>query len=67
MPWYTDDPLLDYERYEAEQYRKLKHHPRCSHCDEYIQSHYYHVNDGIICPDCLECDYRVDADEYLDF
>lgn len=64
--WFTDDPAADYDRWDAEQHRKLKRRPRCSHCDEYIQSHCYRIDGDYICPDCLESDYRVDADEYLD-
>lgn len=36
MPW-TDDPVADYDRYDAEQTRELEKLPRCSECDHPIQ------------------------------
>ena len=33
----TDDPVADYERYSAEQDRRLSKLPRCSCCKEPIQ------------------------------
>ena len=66
MFFYTDDPVADFDRWDAEQHRRLKRRPRCAHCDEYIQSHYDRIDADTLCPDCLESDYRVDADDYLD-
>lgn len=67
MYWYTDDPVADFDRWDADQYRRQKRHPRCAHCDEYVQNtRYYLINDSVICPDCLEIDFGHDVDEYID-
>ena len=53
--FYTDDPLDDYYRYEAEQERKLKMLPKCCECDERIQEEYLFDIDGdLVCEDCLQ-------------
>ena len=64
MPYRTDDPLADFDRYDEEQARKLKRLPRCSQCDQHIQNDYaYYINGEWICDDCIN-EYRreVDAD-----
>lgn len=62
MSW-TDDPVADAERYYADQERRLAMGPRCSECDECIQSDYcYRINDVLICEDCIE-NYRVNVED----
>lgn len=63
MP-YTDDPVKDYEQYDKEQAKRLKKRPVCCCCDEPIQDdHYYLLERGKICPDCLEAFYREEIDD----
>jgi formylmethanofuran dehydrogenase subunit E len=58
MAW-TDDPVSDYDRYSAEQERKLEQLPRCSECDEPIQDDFcYEINDEYICEKCLKDNHR---------
>ena len=59
MSFYTDDPIRDAEMHEAEQERQLSELPVCDHCEQPIQDeHYYEVNGGNICPECLETYFR---------
>lgn len=52
---WTDDPIADFERYDAEQQSKMDKLPRCSECDECIQSEVcYRINDELICEECIE-------------
>ena len=52
---YSDDPLMDFERWDAEQYDELKERPRCSQCDEPIQEDSaFRINDELICEECME-------------
>ena len=65
MAW-TDDPVADFERYDAEQERKLERLPTCSCCDEPIQDDYfYQINDENICVHCLNEYFRKDVDDYV--
>lgn len=56
---YSDDPVADFDRYDAEQEAWLKELPKCECCDQHIQdSHYYDIEGEYICPDCISeyCD-----------
>lgn len=56
-----------YERYQAEQYRELRKLPKCAACDEHVtDDHFYLINDEVICPYCLEADYRKNTDDYVE-
>ena len=51
----TDDPLSDYDRYEAECEAWLKSRPVCVKCREHIQDQYaYLTENGWICDDCAD-------------
>lgn len=65
MMW-TDDPELDFERYEAEQIERIERLPVCC-CNEHIQQEtalYY--NDQWVCEYCEDGFFRdVIKDDYL--
>lgn len=54
---FSNDPLRDYYRYEAEQEDALKDLPHCADCGEPIQEYGYDFSDYWICDDCIEA-YR---------
>lgn len=65
MAW-TDDPIADFERHDAEQERKLEQLPRCSECDEPIQDDFcYEINDEYICEKCLKDNHRKAVDDIV--
>lgn len=35
--FYSDDPVRDFERWDAEQNAWLESRPKCAHCHEHIQ------------------------------
>lgn len=40
--------------------------PKCSDCDEFVKGkHFYLINDEVICPDCLETNYKKDIEDYV--
>ena len=52
---YSDDPLMDFEKWDAEQYKQTSERPRCSQCDEPIQEDSaFRINDELICEECME-------------
>ena len=60
MP-YSDDPLLDFERWDREQTKLLDELPVCADCEEPIQDETaYYINGDWICDDCMES-YRRDV------
>lgn len=64
--FYTDDPVKDFDRYDAEQTTKFKQYPLCSYCcapifDDYL----YEFNDELICEDCLNEHFRKNVEDYM--
>lgn len=63
MP-YSDDPLRDFDAWDAEQSAKLRKLPVCDVCDNSIQhKYYYEIYGEIICPTCLEFYFRKENDQ----
>jgi len=61
------DPVADYAAYSAHQQAELNKLPRCSHCDEPIQDDFcFEINDELICESCLNDNYRVDVERYIE-
>lgn len=57
--YYTDNPLSDFARHDAEQQARLDKLPECSECGEKIQDAYcFEVNDELICPKCMNNNHR---------
>lgn len=66
MCW-TDDPVADFNRYDAEQTRMLARLPKCSECDEPIQDEdCYEFNDELICEQCLKDNHRKLVEYYVE-
>lgn len=63
MMFCTNDPIADFERYDAEQERRLSKLPKCSECGEHIQDECCYVIDGVyICERCME-DHRKNVED----
>lgn len=57
--YYTDDPVADFARHDAEREAALECLPVCSECGEHIQDEYcFEINDEIICETCMVEHYR---------
>lgn len=55
----TDDPIADFNRYDAELESVRMLLPVCSECDEHIMDDFcYEINDMIICEECMNSNYR---------
>lgn len=53
-------------QHDAEQQRKLERLPICADCGEHVQDdHFYLINDEVICPDCLDSNYRKAVEDYV--
>ena len=62
----SDDPLLDFARYDREQTRLLKQLPECDYCGKPIQDeHYFDINGDVMCEKCLIRSFRKDTDDYV--
>ena len=66
MFYRTDDPLADFNRWDAEQQAALNKLPKCAECGEVIQSEIcYEINDCYICEECLEENHRKWVDDLI--
>ena len=62
---FTDDPIADFGRYDAEQQEKLDRLPVCDYCEEPIQDdYYYEIDNECICEECLNDNFRKSNDDY---
>ena len=52
--YYTDDPLRDFSRHDAERAKAEERLPHCDYCGEVIYEKYYEIGGKIVCEDCLE-------------
>lgn len=58
--FYSDNPIADFDRWDAEQNKKLKNLPVCVDCYNPIQDETaYYINGEWICEDCMDSYKRV--------
>lgn len=56
---FTDNPILDFANYDAEQQEQLEKLPVCIECGEPIQDEYcFEINGEYICKECLERNHK---------
>ena len=55
-----------WEQHEAEQHAQLEKCPKCTHCGKKIQDEYMYDIDGGICEECLEEDFKVSTDKFME-
>ena len=66
MSW-TDDPIADFNRHEAEQQKLIEKLPICYECGEPIQDdECFEINDELICPECLKDNHRKKVEDYIE-
>ena len=52
---YSDNPLADFDAWDAEQNKRLEQLPVCADCDEHIQDvEAYYIHGEWICEQCME-------------
>lgn len=66
----TDDPIADFNRWDAEQQAALNRLPRCARCKNPIQDDTLYDFDGeLVCHECimeyLSDKYEQQTDEYI--
>lgn len=63
----TDDPIADFNRYDAEQEEAMKKYPECAECGLRITDDYYYEVEGeILCEEHMNERYRKSVDNYVD-
>ena len=63
---FSDDPLLDFDRYDRQQTEDLKKRPVCCYCGEQIQDDFcYEINGEYYCEYCLDMHFRKAVDDII--
>lgn len=67
MPFRTNDPAADFDRWDAEQERRLARLPICERCGERIQSeNLWDIDGTLYCPECAKIEFERDTDNYTE-
>ena len=53
----TDDPIHDFEVWDAEQSEYERNLPHCDYCGEPIHEKYYEIDGDTVCEECLEAHF----------
>ena len=64
--YYSDNPAVDFIRYDAEMARREAMLPHCEKCGEPInEDEYFYINDEILCEKCMRNEYAFSTEDYL--
>ena len=64
---WSDDPVADAAAYFDEQDKRLESRPRCSECDNAIQtSQCYSIDGKLYFPQCVVDNFQVDTADYIE-
>lgn len=64
---FTDDPIYDYDRYDAEQSRAMAKYPVCAVCGKPITDDYlYYIEGDTYCEDCVKDEFRQCTDRFIE-
>lgn len=62
----SDNPVADFERYDAEQESRRRELPICSDCGEHIQDeHYFEFDCYFYCADCVNDNHRKSTEDFV--
>lgn len=65
--YYTDDPVADAARYDAEQEKQLDKLPKCDCCREPIVDDFFYNIDGMFyCEECLVSEFRKNTEDFIE-
>lgn len=65
--YYTDDPIADFHRCDAEKQAELDRQPTCYECGEKIQEDFlYEINGECICERCLKDNHRKHTEDFIE-
>lgn len=62
----TDDPIADFNAWDAECERGRDKLPRCTYCNEVIDDDHWSINDEPVCDECLWEHHRKRIEDYFE-
>ena len=65
MPFRTDDPARDFDRWDMAREHRKSRCPICERCGEHIQSEkLWDINGTLYCQECAAIEFECDTDFY---
>lgn len=63
----TDDPIADFNAYDAWLAKQREKLPKCAFCRQPIDTEEcYEINEMLVCPDCLDNHYCKKTEDYIE-
>ena len=63
----TDDPVADFDRWDAEQQDELEKLPNCCGCGEPIQDDdLFDIDGDLYCEECMEAHFKRPVENYIE-
>lgn len=64
--YYSDNPVRDYDRFDAEQERAMQKYPECACCGKRITDDFlFYIEGDIYCEECMEDEFRRPVDDFI--
>jgi formylmethanofuran dehydrogenase subunit E len=64
--FYSDEPIADFNRWDAEREKELEKLPRCIDCGEPIQDdNLFDIDGDLFCMKCMIANFRKSTDNYI--
>lgn len=64
--FYSDDPLMDFDRYDRAMAQREAKLPKCEKCGKPINDDfYYEIDAEILCEKCMQDEYARSTEDYL--
>ena len=65
--FYSDDPVMDFQRYDAEQAERLEQYPKCAHCGhEITDERLFNINGELYHIGCAEEEFQKWTEDYME-
>lgn len=63
--YFSNDPISDFHRYEAERQREIEKLPVCCDCGDHIQDDLYDIDGDLYCEDCMRINFKKPLEDYI--
>ena len=66
MPrFYSDDPVRDFDRYDAMMAQQEARLPKCEKCGDVCPESFFEIDGELLCEECMRDRFERSTDDYL--
>lgn len=62
----TNDPIDDFNMWDYQHEESLRKLPRCDYCGTELQEYLYHIDNELLCEDCMNDHYRMNVEDFIE-